>query len=262
MSIITLMTDFGTDDWFTGTMKGVILRIAPRATVVDLTHGIPRGDIRAGAYALAASYSYFPRGTIHVVVVDPGVGSGRAAVLVRTASYCFVGPDNGVLSLALAGQRIKTIRRLENERYFLPSVSRMFHGRDVFAPVAAHVSKGVADHVLGPVQHDFVRLRWPRVSQRGGSIHGEVVYVDRFGNAMTNIDSVSCTPQAGARVLLRGTAAVPVGLFYEAVPARRPVAVPGSLGFLEIAVNGGSAAERLGLRVGSPVVVQRRKPKR
>ena len=150
MRLITLTTDFGTRDWFVGTMKGVILGIQPRARVVDITHEIGGGEVRAGAFALRASYSFFPQGTVHIAVVDPGVGSPRRALAVQTANYFFVGPDNGVLSFALMRERIKSIHALENEKYFLKPVSRTFHGRDIFAPVAAHLSRGVSIQTFGP----------------------------------------------------------------------------------------------------------------
>src|SRR5262245_4734331 len=143
MHVITLTTDFGTRDWFAGTMKGVILGINPRATIVDLTHGIPAGDVRTGAFALAAGYRFFPKGTVHVAVVDPGVGGKRGALAVQTANYFFVGPDNGVLSFALRDEKIKAIYRLENRELFMKAVSHTFHGRDVFAPVAAYLSRGI-----------------------------------------------------------------------------------------------------------------------
>ncbi len=149
MRAITLTTDFGLGDWFVGTMRAVILGIHPRANVVDITHGIPPGDIRAGAFALMASCRFFPRGTVHVAVVDPGVGSRRRAIAVRSANHFFVGPDNGVLSWALGLEEIKTIRLLENPEYFLAPVSRTFHGRDIFAPVAAHLSRGLRASRLG-----------------------------------------------------------------------------------------------------------------
>src|SRR5208283_126339 len=161
MNLITLTTDFGTRDWFVGTMKGVILSRCPRAAIVDITHEIPAGDIRAGAFALAAGCRFFPKGTVHVAVVDPGVGSARHAIVVQTANYFFVGPDNGVLSFALAKEKIKTIRRLENKGIFLQPVSCTFHGRDIFAPVAARLCRGFPIHKLGPLQKDFVRLPWP-----------------------------------------------------------------------------------------------------
>ena len=211
MSVITLTTDFGTRDWFVGTMKGVIASIAPRSTVVDLTHDLPPGDIRGGAFALAASHRFFPKGTIHVAVVDPGVGSRRKAIAVQTAKGVFVGPDNGVLSWALAKEKIRAIHALENEAYFLQPVSRTFHGRDIFAPVAAHLSRGVPIQKLGPALKDFVRLDWPEPRVRRGGFEGEVVYIDRFGNAITNLegglvegsDRASCEIHASADGIAR-----------------------------------------------------------
>jgi len=259
VQLITLTTDFGTRDWFVGTMKGVIHRIAPRAVVVDITHDVPPGDIRAAAFALAASCRFFPRGTVHVVVVDPGVGSNRAAIAVGTANGIFVGPDNGVLSLALAGETIRAIRQLTNERFFLKPVSRTFHGRDVFAPVAAHLVRGASFAALGPAQNDFVRLPMcePRRSDR--AIRGEVLYVDRFGNAITNIPN-AWVGEGRWDTVVRGRRVAAVERFYQAVPAGRAVTVPGSSGFLELAVNGGNAATRFRLKPGDAIEVRPARP--
>src|SRR5437867_549095 len=187
VSIITLTTDFGVADWFVGTMKGVILGIQPRAVLVDITHEIPPGDIRAGAFALAASQRYFPRGTVHLAVVDPGVGSRRRILAVQTQDFVFVGPDNGVLSCALVSEKVKAVHHITNSRFFLNPVSRTFHGRDVFAPVAAYLSAGVAIQKLGPPVRDFLRLDWPGPRIGQDKADGEVIYIDRFGNAMKNI---------------------------------------------------------------------------
>ncbi len=258
MSIITLTSDFGTRDWFVGTMKGVILSINPRATVVDLNHEIPPGDIRAGAFALAAGCRFFPRGTVHVVVVDPGVGGPRGAIAVQTEDYLFVGPDNGVLSLALARERVRMIRQLKNEALFLSTVSQTFHGRDVFAPVAAHLSSGVPPRKCGPRQEKFVRLEWPQPGVTAGAVSGEIIYIDRFGNLITNIGE-ECLEQfrnTETRVFAKGKRLCTVAEFYQAVPPGQPVAVLGSTGYLEIAVNGGSATRMLHLEVGDPVQVR------
>ena len=257
MSTITLTTDFGTRDWFVGTMKGVILGIHARANVVDLTHEIPPGDIRAGAFVLMAACRYFPKGTVHVVVVDPGVGSRRRAIAVRTSNGIFVGPDNGVLSWALQRERIHTIRLLENPKYFLEPVSRTFHGRDIFAPVAAHLSRGLAVSRLGRELNDFVRLPWPETTKQGGNIQGEIIHIDRFGNAITNIAEELVSGGTPATCELKGRKVrCPLAEFYGAVPANHPVAVMGSSGFLEIAVNGGSIARRFGLKIGDRARVE------
>ena len=256
--VITLTTDFGTSDWFVGTMKGVIAGIAPKARVIDLTHELPPGDIRGGAFALAASCRYFPKGTVHVVVVDPGVGSRRKAIAVQTAKGVFVGPDNGVLSWALAKEKVRAIHALENEAYFLQPVSRTFHGRDVFAPVAAHLSRGVPIRKFGPALEDFVRLAWPEPRVRRGGFEGEVVYIDRFGNAITNLESSLLGGPQGAscEVYAKRRRVCPLKAFYQATPPNTPVALVGSSGFLEIAVNGGSAAKVLGMRIGTRVVLR------
>ena len=255
MQLITLTTDFGLRDWFVGTMKGVILGLAPRTAIVDITHEIPAGDIRAGAFALAASCRFFPKGTAHVAVVDPGVGGTRKAVAVQTAKYFFVGPDNGVLSFALAREKIKSVRRLENENYFLQSVSNTFHGRDIFAPVAAHLCRGTPIHKLGPAQKDYARLTWPGPRLRRNRFDGEVMFIDRFGNAITNIENADLGRRSGLGIFQGRKRLCPIGEFYQSEPTGKAVAVPGSSGFLEIAVNGDSAARRFGLKVGSKVRV-------
>src|SRR5436309_11712909 len=168
-------------------MKGVILGLQPRAQIVDITHEIPAGDIRAGAFALAASYKFFPKQTLHVAVIDPGVGSRRRAIAVQTVNYFFVGLDSGVLSLALAREKIKAVHQITNEQLFFRPVSNTFHGRDVFAPVAANLSKGLPLEKVGAPLKEFVKLSWPETHRTANSIKGEIAYIDRFGNAITNI---------------------------------------------------------------------------
>jgi len=241
-------------------MKGVILEIDPQATVVDLTHEIPPGDIRNGAFALMASHRYFPKGTVHLVVVDPGVGSQRKAIAVETAAGFFVGPDNGVLSWALSREKIRRIRRIEEEEFFLRPVSRTFHGRDIFAPVAARLGRGLAIERLGREEKVLVRLPWPRPSRRGGEVAGEIMYIDRFGNAISNIEP-RLMPGRGTstyEVVGQGKLRCTLAGCYEAVPAGSPAGVIGSSGFLEVAVNGGSAERKYHLRLGDSVVVRRR----
>ncbi|MGA2657354.1 MAG: SAM-dependent chlorinase/fluorinase [Verrucomicrobiota bacterium] len=258
MRTITLTTDFGLGDWFVGTMKAVILGIHPRANVVDITHEIPPGDLRAGAFALMASCRYFPKGTVHLAVVDPGVGSQRRAIAVRTANRFFVGPDNGVLSWALAPEKIKTIRLLENREYFLEPVSRTFHGRDIFAPVAAHLSRGLSAARLGRELTDYVRVPWPQTTKQRGAVQGEIVHIDRFGNTITNIEAqlVSCERAGTCELMGEQKVRCALAESYGAVPVNRPVAVIGSSGLLEIAVNGGSAARQFGLKIGDKVTVR------
>jgi len=247
MSIITLTTDFGTRDWFVGSMKGVILGVNPQAAVVDITHDIPSGDIRAGAFALAVSYRCFPRNTVHVAVVDPGVGSNRAAIVVKTADYYFVGPDNGVLSVALAKEKVSEVWQVENQTYLRRPVSNTFHGRDVFAPVAAHLTMRVLMDSLGRKLKDYARLTWPSLQVVGGVLRGEIVYIDRFGNAISNI---AAPAPSVTKVRVADKVQCDIKKFYQEVPAGQPLAILGSTGYLEIAVNGGSAAQAFGLKLG------------
>jgi S-adenosylmethionine hydrolase len=256
MKPITLTTDFGLRDWFVGTMKGVILKIAPNAPVIDLTHGISAGDVRAGAFAIAAAYRYFPAGTIHVGVVDPGVGGNRAGLVIETENNLFVGPDNGLFSFVRRGERLKSIHRIENPQYQLAVISRTFHGRDVFAPVAAHLSRGVSVGELGPRVHDIERLEWPALKTLRSGLRGEIVYIDHFGNAITNVTGGSVLTSGAGKVRV-GQKLVPIEARYGAVKAGRPVAVIGSSGLLEIAINGGNAAKSLKLKIGSPVVLSK-----
>jgi S-adenosyl-L-methionine hydrolase (adenosine-forming) len=256
VSVITLTTDFGTRDWFVGAMKGVILSIAPAATVIDLTHDLPPSDIRGGAFALAARFPYFPKGSVHVAVVDPGVGSRRRAIAAQTDKGVFVGPDNGVLSWALAKAKIAAIHALVNKAYFLQPVSRTFHGRDVFASVAAHLSRGVPIGKFGPALKDFIRLDWPEPRARKGQFEGQIVYIDRFGNAITNLEGRGMNSvQGSCEVYGKRRRVCPVKAYYQAVAPKTAVALVGSSGFFEIAINGGSAEMALGIEIGTRVVL-------
>ncbi len=255
MGIITLTTDFGTDDWFVGTMKGVIASKALAAKVIDLSHGIAPGDIRAGAFALMAGYRYFPHQSVHVAVVDPGVGSERSAIVVDTKDYFFIGPDNGVLSWALRNEEVREIWRLENPAYFLDDVSRTFHGRDVFAPIAAAVSEGMALSNLGSLADNFVKLSWPDVERIENEVRGEILYIDHFGNALTNIaaSDVRDLPMAELKICLNGEAVAAVGECYSTVDSGKPVGIFGSSRFLELAVKEGSAAQTFLLKTGTKI---------
>lgn len=256
MSLITLTTDFGHEDWFVGTTKGVILSIAPETTIIDIGHGFPGGNIRAAGFALAAAYKFFPVNTIHMAVVDPGVGSGRAAIAVQTSKYIFVGPDNGVLSMALEQEKVQAIYKLENEKYFLLPVSATFHGRDVFAPVAAHLSKDRnCLSQLGPKQEGYQKCVFPQPSQDGALLRGSVAYIDRFGNAITDISNASVGNTY--QIIWCSKAAFPLKPYYQAMPPGHGVAVRGSSGFIEIAVNRGNASERYNLKVGDAVTVRK-----
>jgi S-adenosylmethionine hydrolase len=258
MSIVTLTTDFGAADPFVGVMKGVILGRAPTARVIDLTHGIPPHDVLAGALVLRHSVAYFPRGTIHLAVVDPGVGSERRALCVETAGALLVGPDNGLLSLAAPRGEIRRIVHLTEEHFFLTPRSATFHGRDLFAPVAAALAAGTPVEKLGSEVRDMQRLDLPPVVREARALRGQVIYVDHFGNLATNVSAADLAalaihaPSIGVgSVRLRG-----VATSYAAVQRGEPVAVVNSWGLLEIAVREGSARDQLGAGVGTAVVIE------
>ena len=191
MSIITLLTDFGTKDAYVGVIKGAILSINPSAVVVDVCHYIDPQDLIEAAYLIKYSYRYFPKGTVHIIVVDPGVGGNRSIVAVKLSNHIFLAPDNGILTLLMDEGKIDSIVRVENTRYFLESVSQTFHGRDIFAPTGAHLSKGMDIKKLGSCldKQDLVNLSIlkPYISDKGELI-GNIVSFDRFGNSISNID--------------------------------------------------------------------------
>lgn len=241
---IVLLTDFGLKDHYVGVMKGVIAGICPEARVIDLTHEIPPQDVRAGAFVLGVSYRYFPEGSVFVGVVDPGVGTARRGLLLQAGSYYFVGPDNGLFSWVVKKEGCRQAVELTNRRYFRPEISRTFHGRDIFAPVAAHFACGVPLREFGPEIQKLVMLPWPEVKKEGTILKGAVIYVDRFGNLITNItEDMLRLPVK--RILYQGVE-VPFLETYGLAAPGEPLALIGSEGFLEIAVAGGSAARRLG----------------
>jgi S-adenosyl-L-methionine hydrolase (adenosine-forming) len=253
MKPIALLSDFGTKDWFVASMKGVIMTVNPRAVIIDINHDIPAGDITAGAFNLLACHAWFPKETIFVAVVDPGVGSCRAAIAVKAGGYAFVGPDNGLFSLIIDNYYTSEVRSLENTKYFLKEISATFHGRDIFAPVGGHLSRGVAFEKLGPKMKSIVPLSTiPAARASGKLIRGSVIYIDRFGNAITNISS-SLANQAG-RIRVKGHV-VPLCGSYNDVVHGKPVVVIGSCGFVEISVNRGNAAEKMRLKIGDAVIV-------
>ncbi len=264
MSIITLLTDFGTEDEYVGLMKGVILTINPQATIVDITHRIGSQDVAQAAFTIDASYRYFPAGSVHLVVVDPGVGTGRGLLVLKMRNHFFIAPDNGILTLLLADGGLTALIRLTNADFFLHPVSRTFHGRDIMAPVAAHLSNGVELSKLGPGMdpHEAVRLAdlQARLLQNG-QIIGKIVAIDHFGNLISNVETrqLAGYGQTGplTRLTIKIGSHVIHGLSetYGDVQSDTPLALIGSRGYLEIAVNCGNAARMLKARRGDTVRV-------
>jgi S-adenosyl-L-methionine hydrolase (adenosine-forming) len=257
--VITLTSDFGIRDPFVAIMKGVILRAAPHAQIVDVTHEVPAQNVVAGAYALRGAAPWFPRRTIHVAVVDPGVGTRRRALVVETADAYFVGPDNGLLSLAVPARESLRIFDVSRSRVRLRPVSRTFHGRDVFAPVAAALAAGAAPETLGSTVRSMQRLRPPAIRRRGTKIFGEVLWVDHFGNLTTNVTRTDLDDARfrGRRLSTTiGAHVVPIRASYASVPRDSPLALMNSSGFLEIAVNQGSAAANFAAGAGTRLRVE------
>ncbi len=256
--IVTLTTDFGVSDPFVAVMKGVLLGRAPAATIVDVTHGVPPQDVLAGALVVRHTVPYFPAGTIHVAVVDPGVGTARRPVCVETARAILVGPDNGLLSLASPPAEIRRVVHLTAEEFFLAPRSHTFHGRDVFAPVAAALASGTSPAALGVEVTDMERLDVPAPTADAGRIRGRVIYVDHFGNLVTNVDGDLLVRLTGeGPVIVVGQTRIPgVASAYAAVQSGKPVAVVNSWGLLEVAVRDGCACRALGVGVGDPVIVE------
>ena len=261
--IVTLTTDFGTSDAYVGIMKGVILGINPDVQVIDLTHAIPPQDIHAAALSIRSVHRYFPEGTIHTVVVDPGVGSERRAVICQTDRAFFVCPDNGILTYLLqeienTGGRLISAVAIQNQAYYLPEVSNTFHGRDIFAPVAAHVSRGVPLANIGPPAEDLVQIPVPRPQVSCNTIIGQIVKIDGFGNAITNIsESVLSGIGEPYEIRFGNTRLLRCNRAYAESGIGKPLAIIGSFGLLEIAINRGSAEACLGLKCGDVVEIQR-----
>jgi len=263
--IITLTTDFGLADSYVGTMKGVILNIAPTTRIVDITHDVSPQNIHQAAYIVQTFYRYFPSGTIHLVIVDPGVGSARGAVALGTPNAVFVAPDNGVLTyvwrdaLDRWGAEACEVIELANPRFWLPQISNTFHGRDIFAPVVAHLSAGAALQELGPRRPRITEadLEQPAVG-RNGELVGRIIHLDHFGNCITNItpdhlEQVGLHQQLIVKIIDQRIAGISRTFSDVAVGAL--IAVIGSNNRLELAVRNGSAAQTLGVGIGDTVRV-------
>lgn len=260
--IITLTTDFGTNDHFVGAMKGVILEIAPEAQIIDISHAVQAFDILDGALTISQAYSYFPSGTVHMVIVDPGVGTARRPIILTSDRHMFVAPDNGVLSLVYGREERLSVRHVTAAHYFLQPLSNTFHARDVFSPVAANLAKGVPADRFGEEITDYVRFGAPRpkpVDER--TLRGVVLKVDRFGNLVTNITPKDAPQLFGATPaafkIAVGTKAQATRIctnYAEGAPGE-VFGILGSMGFLEVAANRGSASQLMGAGKGSEVNV-------
>jgi S-adenosylmethionine hydrolase len=261
LQLITLLTDFGTEDYFVGALKGVILSVNPRASIVDLTHDIPAHDVEAGAFTLLASYRSFPSQTVHVAVVDPGVGSARRPIIVSAGENFFVGPDNGIFSYVYETEPDHQTFHITNETRFHHPVSTTFHGRDIFAPVAAALSSGADPHELGPEIKDAVRLASLQpVEQKNGKLKGRIIHIDRFGNCITNFtrEHLASTLESRASLKVSGQTIRSLRRFYREGEggSEKLFAVWGSAGFLEIAATNRSAARLLNAKRGQPVILK------
>jgi S-adenosylmethionine hydrolase len=249
MSIIALITDYGKSDWFVGEMKGAMAGIAPRATIIDITNDIEPGDVKCAAFSLMASYRTFPAGTIFCVVVDPGVGTARAALAIKAGPNFFVGPDNGVLSWALRNEPAREIRRIEYPDLLPREISNTFHGRDIFGPVAAHLAEGIGLEKTGPVIKTMIEMPWRSPIHENGRITGSIVHIDRFGNAITTIDKNSVT------ALEKYGTELPLCTHFQQVPTGQGLSYIGSSGYLEIAINNANAAAIFGLHIDDKISV-------
>lgn len=261
--MITLLTDFGTADYFVPAVKGVILSLNPQIQIIDLTHQIPAQDIAAAAFTLGACYRNFPAGTIHLAVVDPGVGSSRRAIVVEAGKQIFVGPDNGIFSYVFAREAPIRVFNVEREDLYRQPVSATFHGRDVFAPIAAHLSNGLLPENVGGEISDYIRFEIPQpvVSEDGRRITGSVIHVDHFGNCITNLTARELSPehteQAAAKLRFASQQITQFGShFAQAVRQGKLFAYLGSAGYWEVALWCDSAAEKFAVSRGSQIILE------
>jgi len=258
--IITLTTDFGTNDHFVGALKGVILDITPDAQIVDISHAVQAFDVLDGALAISQAYSYFPNGTVHMVVVDPGVGTARRPILASSDGYHFVAPDNGVLSMVYAKEERMHVRHITSDHYFRMPVSNTFHARDIFAPVSAYLAKQVDSHKFGDEIEDYVKFAAPRPKKTGeGSIRGVVLKIDRFGNLITNVTpaDVPALFEASAKFKIKvGSREITeIRKAYAEGAPNEVFGIIGSMGYLEIVANRAAAAQITGAGKGSEVSI-------
>lgn len=258
--IVTFTTDFGNRDPYAGIMKGIVLGANPNARIVDITHEIPAHNILNAAFSLIRTCRYFPEGTIHVAIVDPGVGGQRKNIAVRTDQYIFIGPDNGILSPVLSNVKSSEIRVIKNPPFIKSRISDTFHGRDVFAPCAGHLSAGNSFAEVGPEIERITHLVYPKVTREANVLKGEIVSIDYFGNMITNISEQLFRSFAGKRKIeaFFGTARFNrIMQRYSDVPQGTPLVLFGSCGYLEISMNEGNAASYFMTSAGSPVTIRK-----
>jgi len=265
LPIITLLSDFGLRDAYVAEMKAVILSISPKARIVSISHEVEKFNIRMGAFILASAAPYFPRGTVHVAVVDPGVGTKRRPIIIETKRSFYVGPDNGLLLLSAQKEEVSHVYHIKNPEYMRPKISTTFHGRDVFAPTAAHLALGCSPSRFGPEIHDLIVPQFAKTYRKKGELMGEVIYVDDFGNVVTNISSKDLEElktSVGDLLHLkirRKTLGMRFCSAYSEVTVGTVLAVVGSHDFLEISVNQRNASKTLNLKIGDSVgILQRR----
>ena len=262
-TLLTLTTDFGLADYYVAAVKATVLRLAPGTQVVDVSHQIPAGDLGAGAFVWAAAVPWFPAGTVHLAVVDPGVGSGRRILVARTATAWLVAPDNGLLTflvergLPILSEDVRSVRAVEREDIFLQNPGQTFHGRDRFAPVAAWLLRGEPAEALGPEIHDPRRLPVQPPQSEPGRLSGEVIHIDTYGNLVTNLPAGWLPrPWPPVRAEIAGREVRRLVTHYQEIPAGEAALLPGSVGTLEVSLNGNSLARHWNIRRGSRILVE------
>jgi hypothetical protein len=257
--IITLTTDFGFRDPYVAEIKAVILSISPNARIVDVTHEVDKFSIRMGAYVLACAAPYFPEGTVHLAVVDPGVGTRRRAILIQTRNSFFIGPDNGVLALAAKRQGVGHVFEITNQKLMFSRISNTFHGRDILAPVAAHLTNGTKPEEIGPEIQKILTAKFARVIKRKDSLIGEVLHMDGFGNIITNIEEKELSSMNIKETVVVKFRNVKFRLkfcrTYAEVEKQEALGIVGSHSFLEISVNQGSAADKFKVKSGDRIAL-------
>jgi S-adenosyl-L-methionine hydrolase (adenosine-forming) len=254
--MITLTSDFGLKDPYVAELKGAILTINKNANIIDVTHEVEKFNVRMGAFMLASTAPYFPDGTIHLAVVDPGVGTERRGILVQTQEGYFVGPDNGILMIAAQNQEITHAYKLTNPKFMLPKVSSTFHGRDIFAPAAAYLDMGLKPSEFGPEISNLITPDFTFVKQRNGSLIGEVLHVDSFGNIITNINQKEIVQAKSVQVKLQKISLnLAICKTYSSAKSQKAIALIGSHGFLEITINLANAARKFNVKAGDLVEV-------